>query len=1127
MAAQERHAGSERWRRLTSRGTPWGRAVDLGLWLRGLGMAQYEQVFRVNHIDVELLPDLRDTDLRDIGIVSLGHRKKLLGAIAALDLGTTSDKTPAVFAGPAERRHVTVLFCDLVGSTELSSRLDPEDLGQVILAYQALVRELIARFGGFIARYVGDGVLIYFGWPAAQETDAERAVRAALAVASAVNDTKMGGENLQVRIGIATGLVVVGEPIGAGDARQQTAIGETPYRAARLQGLAGPNGVAIDAATRQQIGGLFDCRDVGAVALKGLPEPVHAWLVHGESGVASRFEALRSGRLAPLIGREEELDLLLRRWRQAALGEGRVVLLCGEPGIGKSRLLAALEERLQGERSTRLKYFCSPYHQDSPLAPIIGQLERAAGLARGDTDADRLSKLRALLATTATSDEDTVPLAELLSLPTEGVLPRLTLSPQRRKERTFAVLVRQVEVLAQRQPVLMLLEDAHWADPSSRELFSLVIERLAGLPMLLVMTFRPEFQPPWIGLAGVSLLALSRFDRRETATMAAQVAARAMPTELIERIVAQTDGVPLFIEEITRAVLETGFDDASRLAVPATLQASLLTRLDQLPAAKTVAQFGAVIGRSFPHELIAAIAQLPEPALLEGLHQLVGSGLAFQRGAPPEASYTFKHALVQDAVYQTLLRSRRETLHGLLVDALLLQEPGIERADPGLLAHHCEQSGRIAQAVDYYTRAGRQSAVSCAFAEAGEHFAKARRMIAMLPEEAARDRIELDLLLTMRMATGAQMGFAGSAVRELEARTAELRQRLGEPPERGIRQVFSLQNRADIQGMLRFASGLLGAIEGQSNPHVRIIGHLSAGGARMLSGELAEARRHLEEVISLHQPLTRGLLDIGDAKDSSSNPWGPWLQATAWLGLVTCWLGYPVRALTLSSMAVEKSRSACPIDEVADMLAKHVELSSWLHEPAKVAEPLSELISIADKYSLESFGPRARITKGYIAALEGETETGRKLIEEGLSCRAAAGFRVWRCHHLALLAQTYRLAGQVAEALSILTEALDLTEQTGEKWYAAELHRHMGETHRQCGDDAAAEACFKRALSVARSQNAKLWELQAATSHARLLRDEGKGAEAYALLAPVHSWFTEGFDTIPWRDTKVLLDELG
>jgi class 3 adenylate cyclase len=520
------------------------------------------------------------------------------------------------------------MFCDLIGSTALWSRLDPEDLREVIRAYQACVATAIQQFDGFIARYVGDGVLIYFGWPEARETDAERAVRAGVAVAAAVSATPLRGEPLQVRIGIATGLVVIGEPIGSGDSRQQTAVGETPNLAARLQGLAVPGQVVIDASTRRQIGSLFECQDLGTVELKGLPVAVLAWQVLAENRTLGQFEALRSG-ATPLVGRDEEMELLLRRWTQAKAGTGRVVLISAEPGVGKSRLAEALAERIAAEPHLRLRYFCSPHHQDSALYPVIVQMERAAGFLHADTSAAKTVKLRAWLATTAPPVEDVALIAELHSLPSADLGAPLDVTPQRKKDKTFEALLRQVEGLARQQPVLMLFDDLHWIDPSSREWLDRVIERVADWPVLLLAMFRPEFQPPWIGQPHVTLLTLTRLDRRDTAAMVANVAGNAgLPTEIVEEIAERTDGVPLFVEELTKAVLEANAEAPTALSavphpalsVPATLYASLMARLDRLgPAAKDVAQAGAAIGREFEFELLTSTTDLPEPQLCAAL----------------------------------------------------------------------------------------------------------------------------------------------------------------------------------------------------------------------------------------------------------------------------------------------------------------------------------------------------------------------------------------------------------------------------------------------------------------------------------------------------------------------------
>ena len=541
---------------------------------------------------------------------------------------------------------------------------------------------MIARFDGFISRYMGDGVLIYFGYPQAHEDDAERAVRAGLGAIDAVGRLDIKSVKLQTRVGIATGLVVVGDLIGEGSAQEQSVVGETPNLAARLQALAEPDTVVIAAGTRRLVGDLFEYRDLGAVEVKGIAGPVSAWQVLRPSVVASRFEALRGSALTRLVGRDEEIDLLLRRWARAKAGDGQVVLIRGEAGLGKSRLAAALEERLQAEPHLRLRYFCSPYHQDSALFPFVDQLGRAAGFAREDPPAVKLEKLEALLARAAPPDEDVAFLADLLSLPASERHPLPNLSPQRKKERTLEALIRQLEGLARQQPVVMVFEDAHWIDPTSRELLDLTVERVRSLPVLLVVTFRPEFQPPWTGQPQVTMLALNRLDRRDRTALVGQIAGgKALPDEVVDQIVDRTDGVPLFVEELTKSVLESGLlrEEADRyvldralppFAIPTRLHDSLMARLDRLASVRLVAQIGAAIGREFSYALLRAVSRLPEDELQAALDRLVASELVFQRGTPPEAVYAFKHALVQDAAHGSLLRSSRQQLHAQIAEAL-------------------------------------------------------------------------------------------------------------------------------------------------------------------------------------------------------------------------------------------------------------------------------------------------------------------------------------------------------------------------------------------------------------------------------------------------------------------------
>jgi len=678
--------------------------MDVGSWLRGLGLERYEAAFRENEIDETVLPSLTADDLKDLGIGIVGHRRKLLDAIAALraDANTKvplSDTLPTIDRSPkdaAERRHLTVMICDLVGSTALSARLDPEDLRGVIGAYHTCIAEVIGRYQGIIARYMGDGVLVYFGYPQAHEDDAAQGVRAGLALVDAVANLRTDSEAaLKVRIGIATGTVVVGDLIGEGAAQEEAVVGETPNLAARLQAAAEPGTVVISASTRRVTGGLFEYRDLGPVALKGWTEPTPAWQVVGASEVASRFEAQHTTRLTPLLGRDDEIEVLSRRWRDATQGEGRVVVLTGEPGIGKSHIALAFQERLQAEPHIRLRYYCSAHHTNSALFPFIGQLERAARFERGDAPAEKLAKLEALLMQSGVNAVHSVPiLANLLSLPPSERHPLPELSPQKRKEATLAALRGQLEGLSARQPVLVVFEDAHWIDPTSLELLAIMVERLPQLRALLLITARPEFTQPWPGHAHVTMLPLTRLNRRVGSAIIERIAAgKTLPEEVTNQILARTDGVPLFLEELTKTVLEGGLlqerdghyvldRPLPALAIPTTLHDSLMARLDRLAPVREVAQIGAVVGREFSYELLSVVAGLPKKKLDEALAQLVESELVFCRGEVPQAIYTFKHVLVRDAAYSGLLKSRRAQLHSAIASAVEQRFPEIIQAEP-------------------------------------------------------------------------------------------------------------------------------------------------------------------------------------------------------------------------------------------------------------------------------------------------------------------------------------------------------------------------------------------------------------------------------------------------------------
>jgi class 3 adenylate cyclase/predicted ATPase len=1111
--------------------------MDIAAWLGGLGLERYAPAFRDNDVDGEVLPELTADDLISIGVTSVGHRRKLLTAIAAL----RSNAPPvAAWVAPAgavsadaERRQLTVMFCDLVDSTALSARLDPEDLREVIAAYHRAVADVVAGFDGFVSRYMGDGVLVYFGYPQAHEDDAERAVRAGLGAIDAVGRLDVKSVKLQTRVGIATGLVVVGDLIGVGSAQEQSVVGETPNLAARLQALAEPDAVVIAASTRRLVGDLFEYRELGAVEVKGFAVPVPVWRVLRPSFVASRFEALRGSALTPLVGRDEEIDLLLRRWARAKAGDGQVVLISGEPGIGKSRITAALEERLHLEPHVRLRYFCSPYHQDSALSPFIDQLGRAAGFARDDMPAAKLQKLEALLARATPAEEDVAFLADLLSLPDSKRYPLPNLSPQRKKERTQEALIWQLEGLARQQPVVMVFEDAHWIDPTSRELLDLTVERVRTLPVLLIVTFRPEFQPPWTGQPQVTMLALNRLDRRDRAALVAQIAGgKALPGDVIEQIADRTDGVPLFVEELTKSVLESGVlrEEAERyvleralppLAIPTSLHASLLARLDRSASVRRIAQIGAAIGREFPYTLLRAVSRLPEKELQPALGVLVASGLVLQRGMPPEAVYGFKHALVQDAAHGSLLRNTRQQLHEQIAEALATDSPEMVDTQPELFAQHYAEAGLVEKSVDFWGKAGRRSAARSAMVEAAAQFQKALDQLALLPDDVERQRQELEFLSAMGAVLTVVRGFAAPETGHAYARARALWDQLGSPSE--FLQIPYEQSRyhahrGEFDIALRLDEDLLRLSRQRDDSTGLALGHLSTGRNLMLAGKFALSRSHLEEVLALYDPISqRSFVDY--ASDA------PHVTSQALLGIVLFCLGYPDQASVQSSAAIAEARRLAHPRSLALSLSNGTIVLSLAGNDAVLGEWVEQLVAIATEQGFPYWRAHGTIYRGWVKVKKGDAAEGVSLLRTGSIAYAATGAEAG-LDNIALRARACELGGEIAEALTLIGDALQIVERTGERWFEAELNRRKGQLLLRQGHTGAAEELYRKALSVAVEQGAKLWELRAAVSLARLHRDQGNHAEARDLLVPVYGWFTEGFDTADLREAKALLDEL-
>jgi class 3 adenylate cyclase/predicted ATPase len=1039
----------------------------------------------------------------------------------------------------AERRQLTIMFCDVVGSTTLAAQLDPEDLREVIADYHRSVSAVVARFGGFVAKFMGDGALAYFGYPQAHEDDAERAIRAGLALVSTARAIPAPtNRNVQVRVGIATGLVIVGDVVGTGEAHERGVVGETPNLAARLQVLAEPDSVVIDEATHRLAGRLFDYDDLGKVALKGFAAPVSAWRVRAEGRVASRFEALHAtAALTPLIGREEEIELLLRRWGQAKGGEGRVVLLSGEAGIGKSRLVLALQEELSTEPHALLRYFCSPHRQDSALYPFIAKLEQAIGSERQDTPERKFRKLEALLAATSAPAADITLLADLLQVPADGLYAPSELSPPRRKEETFRALLRQIEAAARHHPILLTFEDVHWIDPSSHELLDRVVERATALPLLVLMTFRPGFQPPWVGPSHVTMLALSRLSRSEGSMLVHQVAGEhALTADMVSEIVLRTDGVPLFVEELTKAVLETRADredgrqapassPVAALALPATLHASIMARLDRVgPAAKRVAQTGAAVGREFSYDLLSAVVRGTEVELRNALARLVTSGLVSQRGQPPESVYTFKHALVQDAAYGAMLRGDKQQLHARIAEALESNSADRPLREPEILAHHFMEARQTERAVGYWLTAGERDARRSANLEALRHLTRGLQALKTLAESPERDRLELKFQIALGTALIAVHGYSAPETGAAFGRARYLCERLGdeEPLLATLSGEFVYHFvRGDYPMMQRLTGEAEQAARHLSNPMILLASHRLAGITAMYSGAFATARCEFEEILGLY-----------DVSEHRSQPvhyvHDPQISALTYLTIVLWILGFPEQAHRCRHAAL---RSAAELDQAN--LTAHVHnfagagLDELCDDARGVAAHAAAIIDLSDQHSLGYWRVNGLILRGWAMVRQGAADSGLALIRENVERRAALGVSWYQARYLCLLAAAYAQTGHPQPGLRVIADAKALIAMSGERMWDGEAKRIEGELLRlNGGSSQQVEDLFEEAIAIGREQQAKSLELRAALSLTKHWCDQGRRSEARARLAPVFQCFTEGFETPDLRTAKALLDEL-
>jgi class 3 adenylate cyclase len=1040
-------------------------------------------------------------------------------------------KTKNLYWQPtAGRRQLTVMFVDLVGSTSLSARIDPEDLRDVIAAYHGCIVKIVAHFDGFIARYMGDGVLIYFGHPQAHEDDAERAVRAALEIINSVrNLTTIAGPagTLDCRVGIATGSVVVGEVIGFGSSLESPVLGDTPNLAARLQTIAEPGTTVIAEATRRLVGGLFDCKRLGPLELKGIPAPVHAWAVVSERPINSRFEALHPG-ILPLVGRIEELDLLLRRWEQSKSGEGRVVLITGEAGIGKSRIAAALEQSASQMVRAPVRFTCSPHHQDSPLYPIIRQFERAAGFERDDPPAIRLEKLSRLLQANASSDPDVALIVDLLAIPRAEQERPDEASPQLKKNEALAAILRQFDKLTRRGAALVIFEDIHWADATTLDMLDLLVATVEQLRMLLVVTTRPEFQPHWITRPHVTVQTLGGLHRKEAATLIKSVANnQALQEEIVESIVARADGIPLFIEELTRSVLEgrprtaphqQHLEPIPAEIVPATLQASLMARLDRLGDATEIAQIGSVIGREFSFELLQLLSGLPRQQLEDAASKFEQAGLLVPHGAAPRSNFAFKHALVRDVAYASLLRKRRRAIHMRLAEILAAGHYDPENALPEIIAWHFAEAGAPDRAIDNYFKAAERTTGRFALTERVSHLRRALRQIEHLPDSPERDRRELTLQVALYQVLVDDQGSGSEDVRSAVERARALCLKLDDTKEL-IRVQDGLLNyyfsHSEPEKALRYANEMLEVGERTGDPQAFLMGRKTAGFANLLLGRFEMACENMRLLIETYDEKRDGPGSALSTRDSK-------VGAYTVIGICRTALGYLDSGAATSLEAVRHADSLNHHVSRIVALRRACVQRIMIRDTRTVLELSERLLGLATEFQTYK-GARDGAVFHCWAMLQ--TRRDPALLQRMCGCiEQFDATQHWAMlpFFMASTAELMGKYGDVESATALLGRAAELVQMTGERWSEPEIIRLQAclGTH----DPDHSIHLLQTSLRKAAQQHAKLWELRTATSLAALWLGQGNRTAAYEVLAPVHAWFSEGLAAHDLVAARALLD---
>jgi class 3 adenylate cyclase/predicted ATPase len=1052
---------------------------------------------------------------------------------------------PAVRPTEAEHRQLTVMFCDLVGSTELSERLDAEDLSEVVTAYQKTCAASIESFEGHVAQYLGDGVLVYFGYPLAHEDDAVRAIHAALRITGEIPrlngrlseaHTALSEMPLQVRIGIHTGPVIVGE-MGGGERRERLALGDTVNIAARLEAEAAPGSIVVSGATRHLVQGVFLFESLGERSLKGIEEPLPLFRAVQPTGVQSRLALAGVSGLTPLVGREREVGLLLERWEEAKAGRGQVVLLSGEAGMGKSRMIEVLREHVADEPHTWLEYRGSAYHQNSAFYPVIELLERALVFTDKDTPEERVGKLARGISYSGFPTEQIVPLiADFLGLPLPENLPTLALSPEEQRKRTMETLCLWPVALAQRQPMIIIAEDLHWWDPSSTEVAGMAIAQAPAAPILLVGTFRAEFEPPWPGRSGMMPLALHRLTPKQIEEMASRITGgKQLPIRVREQIAAKTDGVPLFVEELTKSVLESGLvaesderyertDPLPDLAIPATLRDSLTARLDRLGSAKEVAQLAAVLGREFSYDLLQVVSPLETAALDQALGELVGAGLLYQRGIPPRATYIFKHALIRDAAHESLLKKRRREYNALVASALEERFPDRAKAEPEVLAHHYEGAGLADHSAVQYSRAGMAAAERSANKEAIRHLERGLEQLATVPESPNRSQRQLEMELALGACVVAVQGYAHDDVERTFGRARELCREIGESSALA-RALVGLSyfhfTRTNFDATVELAREIVELGERGRESSIEMFGHVVFAFPLLHQGRFNAALEHFDRAISLYDPSRARALAVTYGHDFG-------VLAHGYSALAIWALGYPDQALERNRRSEEYARAGGHLHSLAWMLGATLIVHHMRREVDRVREVVEDLVVLAERHAFALWRGAGKIVRGCAISVSSRSDAGIKEYREGFDLCAATGSQFVGTIFLGWGAEAFTAAGKSGSALRALDMGFAVAEQNGERFWVAELHRQKGELFLAMEDhsESEAEQEFQQALEIAREQAAKSLELRASTSLARLWGMQGKKDEARALLAPIYEWFTEGFDTQDLKDAKALLEEL-